>query len=230
MNKIEKLAICIGSFIGAAILIDILTGLVLADNSLGLALLANFPGQTQSNFLDRYSGYITTDTLGWFTYIFSFSAQNLEILAGLVRHGDTVGLIPIMIEFNPNSTPDIFPVYLMYSLKLIIPMFAVAIVSGIVSKSKKEALTNSVFTYLIIGIGAIVLNIIHVAMNWVSVGWKFSATLELNPVFAIVWYSSGLLTPDMTMYIIGISITMIVFALVNGLTTGIISLLIALKK
>nr|MDO8112497.1 hypothetical protein [Candidatus Sigynarchaeota archaeon] len=245
MKRIAQILITIVAFLASAIAFDFIAALLVGDNIAG-AFLSAFPGQAQLTYLDRYIGFMSSDTLGWFTYITLGVTQDLEIIAGgvtvigpLLMYTPAIslpgatpqGLIPIMMEYHPwSSTPVYFMPALAWLLKLIGPFIVTGIVGGAVAKAKKDAMGNTFLAFLVIAIAGIVLNIVHVYMNWISVAWKFSATLTQNPAYVYFWGIYGILTPDMLGYIIGTSIVALVFAVINGLIISIISVIVARKK
>ncbi|MBD3188044.1 hypothetical protein GF325_14500 [Candidatus Bathyarchaeota archaeon] len=235
MNRLAKLVITIVSFIVTVFVLDIIAAAVIADDTIGLALVGNFPvsgADPALPLMDRYFQYMGTDTLGWLTYLFSNGAQNLELIGGgAIAVGDATGYIPILMEFHPNSTaPQFFMPHVIGLTKLIVPLIVPAVVSGLISKTTKQALINTFAAFLIIGVVASVLNIIHVYMNWTSLGWKFNATLQTNPLLVDFWTNYAMIVPDQTMYIVSTTTIIMVFSIVNGGVMCVVSALSSRKK
>ncbi|MHA1998121.1 MAG: hypothetical protein ACTSU9_08385 [Promethearchaeota archaeon] len=233
MNKLGKLVIIVATFLVATFVMDVITGLVIGDNPTGLALLANSPYANSDPLLTQYFNFFTTDTLGWFTSLFTSGAQSLELIGGgLIGPGGLggpSGYIPILVEYHLGSSqPQYFVPYLMGLLKLVVPMITTGIMSGLISASKKDAMVGTLSAFLVIGAGAIILNIIHVYLNWVSYSWKFTATTSQNPLLSLVLMVFG--STSMGGYLLFSSIIIIVYAVVNGVVMAVISAMSAAKK
>jgi len=262
MKKFPQLLVTIAIFIGSTIGIDFLVGLLVSSDLTGVYLTSfgNFPGQTGLTYIENYIGFLQTDTLGWFSYILSSASQSLETLASGVyvagsgigayltyntTAGSAIGIIPILIEFHPwSSNPLVFMPTLAALIRLIAPFIITGIVAGAVAKEKKDAIRNSLLTFVIVGAAGIVMNIIHIYFNFIlSVDWKFDAYIMLNPAFyafqqQIVLATAALTEPTRSLtlaalmwpYAINVSIVAIIYALVNGLIISIISVMVAAKK
>ena len=249
MKRIAQLIVTIIVFLGATIIFNFLAALMIGNNASGLAFLGNFPGQTQATYLDRYIGFMAQDTLGWFTYVTLGSTQDLQILAGGViffnnilmynppipTYSGAIGLIPILMDYGAHSPPllDVAIPALAWLLMLVCPFVITGIIAGAVAKTKKGAMGNMILSILVIAVIGIVLNIIHVVMNFdLSVSWKFSATIIQNPIYAflLTLYGNNLLSTNQISYIISMSIVAFVFAVINGLVFSIESVIVARKK
>ncbi len=262
MKAFPQLLVTIVVFIGSTIGIDFLVGALTITDVTGayLTTFGNFPGQTGLTYIQNYLGFMQVDTLGWLTYVMSSASQSLETLAsgmyvtgsGLGAYlsygppsGSAVGIIPIMIEFHPwSSNPLLFMPALTALIRLLGPFIITGIIAGAVAKVKKDAIRNSLLTFVVVGAAGIVLNIIHINYNFVaSVNWKFDAYVMLNPAFyailtPIETATAALTEPARSLtlatlmwpYAINISIIAIIYALVNGLIISIVSVLVAGKK
>ncbi|MHA1699205.1 MAG: hypothetical protein ACTSWN_10235, partial [Promethearchaeota archaeon] len=131
MKRLVQIIIGIVAFIVTSIVMEIVIGVVLGSNFPPNANIGNFPGQ-EGNYLDQYIGFLSQDTLGWFTYTVLCCAQSLDILGGVISFGNShaVGLIPILMDYNYAAhggihTP-VFKMFLMVLIRLIIPMFVVS--------------------------------------------------------------------------------------------------------
>ncbi|NMC07705.1 MAG: hypothetical protein GYA24_21000 [Candidatus Lokiarchaeota archaeon] len=258
MKKLPQLIVTIAVFIGSTIGIDFLVGAMVATDVTGVYLTSfgTFPGQTGLTYIENYLGFLQADTLGWFTYIMSSASQSLETLAsslyvagsGLGAYltysptsGSAIGIIPILIEYHPlSSTPQVFMPTLAALIRLIAPFIITGIVAGAVAKEKKDAIRNTLLTFVIVGLAGIVLNIVHIIYNFpLSYDWKFDAYLMLNPAFLPYYQMSASLamaSPVDARLAIGMmfgtfnGIIAIIYALVNGLIISIVSVLVAAKK
>jgi len=227
MKRIAQLIVTIVVFLASAFILNIIAALLIGNNANGLAFLGNFPGQTQSTYLDRYFGFMAQDTLGWFTYLTLSSTQNMQILAGgvmiyggylmyiptlspLPSNMGAIGLIPIMIDYHPWSTlPLYFNLALAWVMMLVLPFIITGIIAGAVAKTKKDAMQNMFFAILIIAIAGIVMNFIHVYMNFpLSADWKFSATIIQNPIYAylLALYGNNQFATNQIVYVACMSI------------------------
>jgi hypothetical protein len=244
MNRIGQIAVTAAVFIGVTIGIDFLIAFLLADSVVALNSLAVFPGQSsQATYLDRYIGFLTMDTLGWFTYVTLGASQNMEILASTVGVGGNLifyglpsgatGLIPVLLEYHfASSAPQYALPALSWLLKLVVPLLVTGIVAGSIAKEKKGAMLNAFVGILVVGVIAMVLNIVHVSLNFeLSFGWKFTATITQNPMLYTLWLMELLTgSPDMINYLIWTSSTIVIFALINGLIFSIVAAAAAMKK
>lgn len=249
MKRIAQIIVTIVTFLASAFILNIIAGVIIGNNPAGLAFLGLFPGQTQSTYLERYFGFMIQDTTGWFTYLTLSSTQNLQILAGGViilngvltyvpalsaTNGSTsaIGLIPIMMDNNPwSSAPTNFLVAFAWLLMLVCPFVITGIIAGAVAKTKKESMGNMFLSILIIAIAGIVLNIIHVAMNFtLSVDWKFSATIIQNPIYDYLLALYGTANTNEILYVVSMSIVALVFSVINGLVFSIEAAVVARKK
>lgn len=242
MNKIGGILVSIVAFVVASIGIDFMNAVLLSDNIVGWYLLANFPGGAGATFLDRYISYISVDTLGWLTYIFLGASQNLETLASTLSLNPLAmfvpgipvtaaqGYIPMLMEYNPVDYTGVFTGLLGGLLKLVVPLIVTGIVAGLVAKTKKWALLTAIISFVVIGVIGVILNVVHVQMNWVSVNWKFFASLQVNPLFQIIWLQYGIMTNDVLMYTANFSIVVLLFAIINGVIMGILAVAVARKK
>lgn len=230
MKRIAQLIIAIVCFIGATIGLDLLAGLVLTDNPIGLALLGNYPGtEILPDLMTRYFAYMQVDTLGWLTNLFLTGTQNLELIASTINYSSAFGYVPIMMEYQFIDYPEVFIPFMFGLIKMVIPILIVGLVSGWVAQTKKKAMINALATMIIIGVIGIVLNIVHVYLNWISVDWKFAATLQLNPIYGEV-LALTFMDPTPTYYIIGSSIVAFAFSVINGAIMSIVAALAAIKK
>nr|MDO8087981.1 hypothetical protein [Candidatus Sigynarchaeum springense] len=264
MKKFPQLLVTIAVFIGSTIGIDFLVGWLTTMDVTGVYLTSfgTFPGQTGLTYIENYIGFLSADTLGWFTYVLSSASQSLEMLAsGITVIGSGVGaylafnpsptpvigdgIIPILIEYHPwSSNPLIFLPALIALIRLLVPFIVTGIVAGAVAKEKKDAIRNSLLTFVVVGAAGVVLNIIHIYYNFMlSVEWKFDAFIMLNPAFYTFQHPieeatallpepqrSIMLLPLMWPYAINVSIVAMIYALINGLIISIVSVLTARKK
>ncbi|MEX2681548.1 MAG: hypothetical protein Q6373_008105 [Candidatus Sigynarchaeota archaeon] len=264
MKRIVQLIITAAVFIASMIGIEFLIGLIAGDNAIFLASLGNFPGHnTEATYIERYTGFLIDDTLGWFSYTLLGAAQDLEIVASYVfvhpaglsyistgaYSWSPFGLVPIMIEAHPWSTvPEYFLPALLWLIKLVVPFIITGIVAGLVAKEKKQAIGNALLAFIIVGVGGIVLNIIHIYMNIISLDWKFTAMMSINPAFTQfvymhwgnalnAWVNDGMSDPiaayysqEMVDLMVETSIVSIIFAVVNGLILSIVAVIVARKK
>ncbi|HME52095.1 MAG TPA: hypothetical protein VKM55_07745 [Candidatus Lokiarchaeia archaeon] len=250
MKRIAQLIVTIVTFLASAFILNLIAGVMIGNNAAGLAFLGNFPGQAQATYLGRYFGFLAQDTLGWFTFLTLSSTQNLQILAGGVMVLNSVltyvpplsaippyigpiGLIPVMMEYGAHSPPllTILVPALAWLLLLVGPFVITGIVAGAAAKTKKEAMGNMFLSILVIAIAGIILNFIHVSMNFtLSVDWKFTATIIQNPIYGYLLALYGTANSNEIVYAIGVSIVALVFAILNGLIFSIESAIIARKK
>jgi hypothetical protein len=260
MKSFPQLLVTIVVFIGSTIGIDLLVGALTVTDVTGVYLttFGNFPGQTGLTYIQNYLGFMQADTLGWLTYVLSGASQSLETLAsGMTVVGSGLGaylaynpspvavigdgIIPIMIEYHPwSSTPWVFMPALMALIRLIGPFIITGIVAGAVAKEKKQAIRNALLTFLVVGLAGIVLNIVHIYLNFpLSYDWKFDAYLMLNPAFTPYYELNAALAavmPEELRLAAGLSfgifngVIAIIYALVNGLIISIVSVLVAAKK
>jgi hypothetical protein len=116
---------------------------------------------------------------------------------------------------------------------LVLPFIITGIIAGAVAKTKKDAMQNMFFAILIIAIAGIVMNFIHVYMNFpLSADWKFSATILQNPIYAylLALYGNNQFATNQIVYVACMSIVALVFAIINGLIFSIIPVVVARKK